>query len=229
MFSELSSHRQAAELREAGKSEEALVLYQKVLLEYLAQKNIEGVIRVLLEKWLTYKHLWQETQNDLYLSLGSAEVQHADYLTYAYDVSPELHVLTQRNLGDYLTLREDYQGAEEELRSALEKVAGDDVSRADLLGHLAPVVWKTEGSAAAEQLFSEAMTLLQLQPEAPSHFVNQVWQSGVYLRWAQCLLDNQNQSGAREKIQLAEEIISGNPELIIRQKQLSTLKQQLHD
>jgi len=227
MFITSSLHHAAAQLRENNQSTEALALYAKALNEYIAQDDMEGVIRVLLEKNITYQHLWFFEENEIYIELAANTVQLAEHLVNHFlDASKELRALVLQNVGQLTEAIEEPQEAASIYREALELQLPNTAAYANTLSHLAHSEWFVGDKDTVLEHFAEAVALLAKNKAALEEETYRVWLAGALLREAECLLfDNAHRT--QELLTTTREVLQ-SPELSpIRWAQLEKIENSL--
>lgn len=201
-------HEKAIQLREQGNSQEALSLYQQALTDYLLTGQTNFLVNVVLEKAITYRHLFAKDKNDLWLVLTANQLNLADQLIKHLQ-QPELKFLLEREQGSLALLKSNFEAAAQHFSQALTAVDPQNPARDDLLSH--------QGWAMALQgQTHEAIVIIkkaieQLQTLASTKRVNSTtaatWLSGAYLRLA-AILSMSDNLAAQNYLQLAAETIN---------------------
>lgn len=219
-------HIQAAQLREAGKSQEALPLYTSALLEYVAEKDYEGAVRVLLETSIVYRHLFYLEQDENYLIMGESFATTALALCEAHQLDQSVISLAYQELGTYALLRDSADEAVELYEEAVEMLDPRD-QKANAQAHLAAAYWENGQKQEALRLFGESIAALQSYVDQPDTQAHRTWLSGALMRRARCFLEDENREKAQENVQAAQHILQSEPKLPVRERQLAELKKLL--
>lgn len=217
-----TSHLKAAQLREQGDFLESLQLYQVALLEYAHSENAEGMVRVLLERVNVYHHLFDNEGVGYYLDLASADLDLAEFWVDKGNLSEEILSLLQLAFGNYAMRLQDFVEAVDAYQEALQ-CAPDSANRANIQIHLADALWYLDQHAESEQMFSEALPLLEASPAGIAPETQRTWLSGAYLKKAKQLL-TVTPEAAQEWLQKADAVITQEPVLLVRQQQLRRLQ-----
>jgi tetratricopeptide (TPR) repeat protein len=223
-------HQEALELREAGKAVEALHRYLDARAAYTQEENMEGVVRALLEESITYRHLFEESDLPVYLDQGLAQLQLAEYLIEEYQLPEELHMLANLNMGTYLTFVGEFEAAAEHFDDVLHHET-NPLAKANYATHLAVALWLDGKVGEARALFTKNIEILeQALPNGSGSitaFNLQVWLTGAYIRFAECLADEDQVDEAHAQLKKAREILQSHPELVIRGQQADRLEKAL--
>lgn len=227
-----ANHQKALELREAGKSEEALSAYLQARVAYTREENMEGLVRVLLEESITYRHLYEEEDLTLYLDQGLAQLQLAQYLIEEYELSETLHLLATLNMGTYLTFVGEFEAAAEHFDDAMHHEE-DPIAKANLATHLATALWLDGKEGEANSLFTKNIAIMEAALENKTAkedlFTLQIWLTGAYIRFAECLADAGEEQETRTQLDKAQVILKDHPELVIRTQQANRLEKALQE
>lgn len=220
---------QAEHAREAGDFVKALELTDKATVIYAEDNDLQGISEVQSSRLLTFKHLFEQTEKDEYLVLGKHAAEAGVELAEKAN-NPEALSMPYFNLAkayeslNQLDLAVTYYHKAIE---AKEKFPGTYHNRpgvlADMRIHMAIAQFKTGKETA---LIDAKQGLEDLQSSDEPTYNKDVWLSGAHMKIAEVLVTS-NKGEAKTHIDSAQQIIDANPELILRQKQLSKLRKKL--
>lgn len=226
-----SIHQEAIQKREAHQSREALELYESALLDYIESENLEGTVRVLLEKVITLEHFFASTDRDIYLELAATTLQLAEYLVDKHEVGADLRIVMLRQVGSLSIIMGEIDDAGEAYEEAMGLAPKGSWQYADLQAHLAEVECEQDQFGQAESLFQQAIDRLSSDDNKGEvdERTRYVWLTGAYLRWADCLLGESQIDDARVLLEKAAEIIDQRQDLPRRKEQLDILQTALEE
>ncbi len=143
----------AEKLREQGQPYEAMALLTEVILQAQAVGQLNLVASALGHRILCYKHLFQNTGNEVHLMNMEENVAHGLALPIA---EPEKAVFYLRQ-GDTFLLRNDAPQAESAYGAAYELITKGDHTEAEYLGHLAEAKSLNSKHSEAIELLLQAI------------------------------------------------------------------------
>lgn len=223
-------HALAEETREKGLFLEALEYTDKATLAYQKDHDLLGLAEVQSSRQSTFKHLYRQTKDKVFLLLEKYSAQAAVEIAEESGIKEALGI-PYHNLGKYYSEAGEYEKAVEAFRKAVEnltKFPSEKHSRpsviADIKGHLHAAEYHT-GDKSALGRAQEALEELE-QSEEKSTYNKNVWLSGARLRIAK-MLAGDNPDLARKHAKVAREIIESDERLILRKHQLEELDQLL--
>lgn len=224
MFTPNSLHHQAFQLREQAQSAEALSLYEKALVEYIGTENSEGIIRVLLEKETTYRHLWFFTEKTEYIELSAVTLQVTEHIFHRHEdhLTPELNALVLFHVAQVSMAVDELQEANEVYQQSLDLLDPNSALYGNVLSHLAQSEWLYGEPELATTHFAKAHALLEKHAKDADEYTSTVWLSGSLLRQAECL-GATNPQKALEYLSQAKELLNSET-YPIRWKQLEKLE-----
>lgn len=214
--------RQADILREEGKTLEALNLYNRALVAYEQQHDYKGLLTVLTGRLISWQHLYNHGEEKVYAILARKEAEAMEAIANEYGVhdrDDQIHFF----LGKTAIFLKEYPTAEKEFKKALELYPYDNAERGDWLAHLGEALYRNGRKESGEQTILEGVRQIEAHPEEDT-FKAHVWISGAYLRLAKLLISDNRKEEAKPYLQKGEEIISGDPRLVIRKQQLQKLR-----
>lgn len=224
MFTPNSNHIKATHAREQAQSVQALSLYEEALSQYIDFKNFEGIIRVLLEKDITYRHLWFFTEHSEYLELSASALQLAEHTFHKneHQLDASLRSLVLFHVGQVTEAVGEPLEAIAVYQEALSLLEKKNPLYGNVLSHLAQSEWSANETKNAQQHFLEAHELLSKNATQVDEYTATVWLSGSYLRQAECLLKT-NTTEANKFLQETRKILDSKT-FPIRWQQLEKLE-----
>lgn len=217
-------HEQADELREAGKTLEAINLYNQVIVAYQEKQDYRGVIEALTGNFLSWKHLYYKTHDKMYALIAKAEAEKMLAIAKAKQVQNKEHLIHYL-LGTAALLLEDYPQAVNELSQAIDQFPRDEAEKGDWMTHLGDALIRNGDKEKGNEMMLKGIEKIQANATQIDSFRLHVWLSGAYMRLAH-LLKKENPDQSKAYLNQAQEIIDNDPRLVIRKGQLeSYLKQ----
>ncbi len=138
--------------------------------------------KILSQRIICNKHLWQNKRDLKYLKLMSEDVLSGLNLK----ISKNEKAVFCLRCGDVFAAQDDFDKAEENYQLAYDLVNKGDFAEAEYLGHLAEIKSRNGKNAEALKLFEKALFIMQTQAEIrPFHKL--IIESGLYMRLAKCL------------------------------------------
>lgn len=222
--------KEAAILRESGKTLESLQGDQAARIQFLTDGDLLGAAESLAADSLAYRHLWQSSENANYLVLAKMVTMAGVELAEKSGDKTAL-AIPYFNLAKVFEDLKDTKAAAENYQKAYELVttfppASHDRAgvKADFKVHLVTAQYRAGDKTAK---IDEAIAELEKSGEEKvSKYNYDVWLSGAHMRAAEVLWTD-NKIAAQEHLNKAEEIVKANSELTIRKGQLEKLKERL--
>lgn len=222
-------HGKAEHEREAGNFLEALKLTDEAMIMYQEDDDLFGLCDVLSSRFLTLRHLYEKTNSDVYLIIAKKTVEAAYEIaqkkaltdgsfTPAFRLAQAHHTLNE--LPEAINL---YLQAINLFENHPPKEHNRPAVLADMKGQLAIAEYKNGDEAALDRAM-EALSDLMNSDEP--QYNKDVWVSGAHMKIAEAVATKDPES-ARVHLNKAHEIISANPELVLRKGQLAKLRQKL--
>lgn len=217
------NHLEGARLREQGESEKALETYQRARSEYEQKEDWEGLVRVLLEEAIVYLHQLEEQDRSELLSSALVSLRQAGSVIEAKQLPSDLELLWAVGTGNALSRAGEWPTATNYYQRAvaLEKPSEH---KANLQAHAAYAQAKAGDTAAMRQL-DRAIEELKNPDFLVSPETHRTWLSGALLKKAE-LMQHENPQAAQAALAEAFEVISAEPILSVRLKQLQRLQKQ---
>lgn len=218
-------HGQAEEAREGGDFEKALVLTDQAMIAYQKAGDDLGLAEVQASRFITFRHLLQNTGYKGYEVLMRVTAETSVELARLSKV-PESMALPLFNLGKAYQEMQMYKEAILVLEEATTEITTNPPQMhdrpavvADIKGHLYYCEYKSGNKAALEKA-EQALNDLEATDEVK--YNKDVWITGAHMRIADMLREDDPEK-AKEHLQKAKEIINANPELKLRAEQWKKL------
>ncbi len=222
----------ANELREAGKYLESLQLADEAIVTAQTENDPGVFSEGLAVRHLGYKLLFQDTNDQNYLILAkhamyaSVEIaeKSGDKTTLAIPYFNLAKVLDE--VGQIQESLKYFKKALQELKTNPPESHNRPGVVADFAGYIATEQYKL-GDKSALSLIDEAIeTLKNSGEDQVSKYNYNVWLSGIHMRTAE-LLKEDNPELSKKHLSQAKEIIDSDPKLSIRLKQWQKLADKL--
>lgn len=218
----VEEYQMAIDLREDGKTLEALNLFNIALVKYQSQKDILGVIRSIGGRLICWQHLFNRTKDRIFAILAKAEA------SAMWEII-EFHKLYSQEfqahffLGKSYVLLNDYRMAEKEYLKAVELYPLDDSRKGDWMAHLGYAVYMNGNEEKGKNTILDGIKQIQKYQEKVEPFQLDIWLTGAYLRLSE-LLREDNEKEGRYYLDKAEQIIQKDHKLVIRKAQAEKLE-----
>lgn len=219
-------HAQAEEARERGELLQALIHTDEAIVAYQADKDLLGLAEVLSSRQSTFKHLYRQTQDPVYLILEKYTAKAAVKVAKLSGI-PQALALPYHNLGKYYFEAKKYKKAGEYFRKAadnLQTYSDNPHSRPSVISDIRGHQYTAEffaGDKGGVDRAEEALRNLEAADE-PSKFLKNVWVSGACLRLAEMYFSDKPEE-TRKYIEKAKNIIDADERLVLRKEQLSAM------
>lgn len=215
-----AKHIEAEKARENGDFLEALKLTDAALVLYQSEGNIIGMTEVLCSRFITFKHLFEKTQDKNYLLVGKFEAKAAVKIAKKSE-KEETYAIPFFNLAKAYSLLEKNDKAIEKYNEALTYLPKSTQNRpavkADITIHLEIIKLKNGDQSAVERI---EQAIDELKNSDENAYEKDVWVSGAYLMLAKA-------TSEKSYLEKAREIIDANPDLKLRKQQLEKLSSEL--
>ncbi|MCD8484285.1 hypothetical protein LRY65_00205 [Candidatus Woesebacteria bacterium] len=228
MFSANDLHLKAQKLREHAQSAEALALYEQALVEYITDQDTEGIVRVLLEKDITYQHLYLFTKQYIYLELSATTLQMAEHMMHVNSeaLDGELQALVVFHVAQLTEAMNESAEAIQIYEEALEYIPEESALRANMLSHLAVSEWNNQDTEKASAHFTEAHEMLEKLSADLDDTTRTIWLTGSLLRQA-IAMKKSDPEKSLQYMKVAEELLESEEKFPIRWFQLQELREEL--
>lgn len=224
----LNLHQQAETAREKEDFLKALELTDQATVAYQKEGNTAGVAEIQSSRFLTLRHLFEQTGDQNFMILAKHAAQAAVEIARSTGQTETL-VIPLFNLGKAQETLEQYQKAVENYKEAIAYFTqtpppqhNRSAVMQEMIIHLSFAEYKTGDKTALERL-EKALEDLVATNEV--RYNKDVWMSGGYMDIAEMLKDD-DPDKARLALDRAKEIIDANPDLTLRKKQWEKLAAQ---
>jgi len=218
-------HGEAEQAREKGDFEKALILTDQATIAYQKERDDLGLSEVQASRFITFKHLFQNTGYKSYEVLMRIAAETSVEIARLSKI-PEALALPLFNLGKAYQEMHMYKEAVPILEEAVTEITTHPSEMhnrpavvADIKGHLYYCQYKSGNKSALEET-EQALTEIEASDE--EKYNKDVWLSGARMRIADMLRED-NPEKAKEHLQKAKDIIDANPDLKLRAKQWEKL------
>lgn len=218
-------HNQAAQAREAGEHLKALQLSDEAMLAYQRDDDKLGFAEVLADRSISLRHLWEATNDKVFLVKAKHESMAAVEIAETTDRTalpvPQFNLAKiQEELGELPKAVSNYRLAVENIaNNTPESHSNRSAIIADYKVHLATCEYKNGDKSALDRA-EQALTEIETSDE--EKYNKDVWSSGGHMKIAD-ILQKDNPEKAREHLQKAKTIIDSNPDLKLRKRQWEKL------
>ncbi len=220
----------SAEISREGKEYLASLKYgDEAMIQYQKENDKLGMAEVLASRFLTLKHLYRETGDKDYLSIGKYT------LLAAIDIAeksgnPEAVALPYFHLGECLELLEDraqaitfYQKAVENMQNHPPSMHNKEATICNMIVHLSFNEYHKGDKKALKRAEAALKKLASLKMD---NYTQDAWLSGGYMRLAEVVYGD-NKELTQEYLTKAKKIIDQNEKLVIRSEQYADLVKRL--
>ncbi|HPJ16862.1 MAG TPA: hypothetical protein PK639_01355 [Candidatus Woesebacteria bacterium] len=211
-------HQQAESLREQEKYIEALKTYQEVIVKYQQEKNYSKLADALGGLSLTYKHLFLNSQDQIYVVLAQHSTQAALEIA---KIQNDETILSRCyfNLAEIDLLKQEYSSAVANFTQSLALLKTDNAEKGRAIYHLGEAQWKNGQKEEGLANFHLGLETIEKYASDNDSYTINVWRSGCCLQIAVALKDD-DKTQAEEYLKKAQEIIESDDRLTIRRNQL---------
>lgn len=220
-------HQEAETAREKEEFLKSLELTDQAILAYYEEKDLAGVAEVLSSRFLTLRHLFEQTEEEAFMVMAKNDAEASVEIARKCDKKEAL-AIPLFNLGKANEALGKFGEAVEAYKEAIANMTKNPPAQHNRSGvmqemiiHLSTAEYLTGDKSALERLEDaiEDLTLVTDEPE----YNKDVWLSGGYMDIAELLKDTDRQK-TKMALEKAREIIDSNPALILRKKQLEKLE-----
>ncbi len=220
----LAIHSQAEQLREEEEFEQALEAYQQAVDQYLKNEDFVQAASALQGSALTYKHLYQVTEQDNFLDLAQ-EMTEASLELAKLDDDEVVVANGHQLLAEIAKENGQLQQAVEHYQLVLATYQKQDGLRGRYLYHLGAIEYKLGQQQTGLEKIKKGLNLIKKQPGDYDSYTLAVWQSGALLALAKALQEDQPEQ-AKQYLQQAKAIIDEHG-LQIRKKHYLELREEI--
>jgi tetratricopeptide (TPR) repeat protein len=216
---------QTNEQREKGELLDSLQSAEQSLIQSVEENNLSCFAETLAAKALTYRHLYEKTQNKSYLIVAKAEMEASVEIARSLENKTALAIPLFNLAKTYAALGNN-ESSIKYFKEALEQIEQNPPSThnrpavvADFKIHLATAEAKIGDKSAIDRI---KQSLTDLEQTDEDSFNKNIWISGTYMTLAY-LLKEENLEEAKQHLQKAKEIIDSDERLVLRREQWEKL------
>ena len=221
---------QGERVREEKKWDEALVIFDRAIIQAANQKMPDKIINVLGHKLIVYKHLFYETENILFLELFKGEVLNGLNIANEQNINDQPRALMLLRLGDYFLLKKNYKQSVVHFKESLDYLDQKQPGLyGEYLGHFGFGQFLSGDETGFETLDKAYTMVEQSQDLRPFHKL--IILCGINLRSAQAWAHTGNLEKANQVLVKAEnqaQEINDKYHLPLRLEEVLRLKNKLN-
>jgi tetratricopeptide (TPR) repeat protein len=218
-------HQLGSQFREKDNHLKALPYLDMAIVAYQKEKNYGGLVDALKDRTLTWKHLFWQSDDQVFAILAQKDAEAMLTITQAKNLKDKFHTSYFR-LGEVAMLFANFPKAVEYYTKALEIYQGPVSEKGDYRYHLGEALYRTgQKSKGVETILQGIKEIEQGANEIDSFLIN-VWKSGAFMRLFELLRENEPEKAKRYFTQ-AKKIIASDERLVIRKRQLKQLAQKI--
>ncbi len=221
-YSASKLHKLGGKLREEDKLEESVIYETLALVKFAKAKDYAEVSDTLQSRFLTWKHLFLLTKDDVYLELAMKDAQASLSITQRLKVKG-FHSKCYFRMGEAYMLEGDYKSAVPNYTKALKFYNGSLSEKGDYRYHLGEALYRSGNKKLGKEEMMKGLQEIENGKSGVDSFVFNVWKSGCLMRLAELLRDDSNNE-AKVYLRSAGEIINSDKRLVIRKRQFEELK-----
>ena len=212
-------------LREEEKYLEALKVLDEALIKCQEEKDYHTLVVVLKDRFLTWKHLFLHSNDRVYLILAQKDAESMFSICQEYNLKDKFHTSYFR-LAEVAELLEDYKSQVKYFKKALDTYKGFLSEKGNYRTHLGTALYRSGRKKEGKEIMLEGIKEIQRGAGELDSFFVHIWLSGVHMRLAELLRDDEPRE-AREHLEKAREIAKADPKLVIRRRQIEKLAKTL--
>lgn len=209
--------KEAQNKRENSEFVEALNLLTDALLAFQEEKNLEKIVETLAEKSLVLRHIGSANDGDTAIIFAKHTAMAAVEIAKKNNINPTIPLYNLAKDQESLNETSEAIGS---IKEALNTATKPSLI-AEMKTRLASLEYKN-GDDAAEERFRESLEELKKNPHE-DEYTQKVWLSGAYMHMAESMI-GKNDERAKEFLLTAKDIITSDPALKIRKRQIETLE-----
>lgn len=211
-------HSKAEQAREQDNHIEALKLLEEAIVGYQKEGNYEGLTRALQSRFLTYKHLFYLTSDEVFALMGQKDAQTSLATAEKHKLSNLIGSCHFR-LGEAAILFKDYEKAAQHYQLALTHYQGTNAEKGDYRYHLGEALYRNGKKVEGKQIILQGLKEIQENAGEVDPFLAHVWKSGCHMRLAELLKEDAPEE-AKEHLVEARKIAQSDDKLVIRRRQI---------
>lgn len=209
-------HQKAKKLREQDKLEEALKLYEEVIVGYQNEKKYSSLVEALGGRCLTYKHLFLLTEDYCFKNLAYHSALSSLEIAKNFNLKDKIYRSYFR-LGEMEILQKNYKKAIEYYKKSLDLYPQEESEKGDFQYHLGEAQCLKGDTKNGLANLSSGLTKIRQYRDSTDSFLINVWESGCLMKLFLFTKD-------KNYLEDAQKIIDSDPRLIIRKRQISELR-----
>ena len=218
-------HRLSNDFREQDKLFVAKIFGYIAIGFYKIDHDSLGLSDAFQSLVLIYKHKFLLSQNNTYIKLAQIYAKKSLDLSLSKKLN-NLHTCYFR-LGEIDLLKNDFSSAVKNFQKALKHFPKNNSEKGNYQYHLGESQYRHgDKKLGLKNILNGLETIEKYQIKTDSFLIH-VWQSGCLMRLAE-LLQKDNPSQSQKYLSQADKIISNDPRLIIRKRQLIDFKNKLN-
>jgi len=183
-------HSKGGQLREEDRHDEALQFLTLAVVAYQREENYRGLIDALKDRTLTWKHYFLLTNDKVYAFLAQKDAEAMLAIAQEYNLEDKLDTAYFR-LGEVAMLFNDYRDAIDYYDRALVVYRGPLSEKGDFRYHLGEAVYRSGDKTKGKKIILEGLREIREGASERDPFLIHVWESGVHMRLAEILKDDE--------------------------------------
>ena len=211
---------QGQQLREAGKTLEAIDYLNKAMQTFVIEHNYARFAHALLDRGICWQHLYQLNENNI-----------AFAILYKKDAEAMLDLLTIKNIDEELDgayfmnakaamVFGEYQMAVEFFNKAIEKLSPKkNAQRGDWQTNLGNALYFSGQKEQGLQTMLNGIEQIKKYANEVDEYTLKIWLSGAYLRLAE-VSQQYNPDQSKNYLEMAQNLIGNDPKFVVRKKQI---------
>jgi tetratricopeptide (TPR) repeat protein len=214
-------HLKAEQAREQDNHIEALKLLEEAIIGYQKEGNYSGFTRALQSRFLTYKHLFYLTSDQVFALMGQKDAETSLAIAEKHNLSSLIGSCHFR-LGEAAMLFKDYGKATQHYQLALANYQGTNTERADYRYHLGEAFYRSGKKVEGKQTILQGLKEIQENVGEVDSFLAHVWESGCHMRLAELLKEDAPKEAKKHLVE-ARKIAQSDDKLVIRRRQIEEI------
>ena len=215
-------HRVGSDAREKDRHLEALQYLDHAIVGYQKDKEYRGLIDALKDRTLTWKHYFLLTHDSVYAILAQKDAESMLAIAKNKKLADKLSTSYFR-LGEVAMLFENYSDAIKNYQRSLKYYVGPLAEKGDFRYHLGEAMYRNGQKKGGKKAMLDGLKELKKGASKVPDFLIHVWESGVYMRLADVLRDDEREE-AKKYLKEAKKIVESDERLVIRKRQFKDLE-----
>lgn len=214
-------HSKGADFREQDKHLRALQYLTLAIPAYSKKGDFRGLVGAVGDRVLTWKHLFLVTKENVYRILALKDAELTLMVSEEYGLKDKLSA-SYFILGDIDMLFEDYPSAIKRYKLSLKHYRGSLSEKGRFRYHLGEVIYRGGEKERGKKMMLMGLGEIQKGAHELDPFLIHVWESGVHMRLAHLLKDDEP-AKAKGHLVIAQKIADTDRKLVIRRRQIKEL------